>query len=211
MSGPKTIRLVHWNVWHGNLGRPGVGAVLAEYNADICVLSEPPETIDFATIDQQSGTENSTVRIGDMTVIAIGTLTREATFPIGDGYGGLLLWHNKDQTISLLAADLPSRITAARGPMLLELQRRIEEHHPDIVVGDLNSPRRCLGLANLPRGYVHAYDTAGKGWSCTWPVICPLWAIDHCVTGPRIRSLHYGLRSTTASDHRLQCLDFEVD
>jgi endonuclease/exonuclease/phosphatase (EEP) superfamily protein YafD len=211
MSGPKTIRLVHWNVWHGTLGRSGIGAVLAEYDADICVLSEPPDEIDFTTVGKRSGVENSTVRVGDMTVIACGTLTREATFRIGEGYGGLLSWYNKEQTISLLVVDLPSRITAARGPMLMELQRLIEEHQPDIVVGDLNSPRRCQSLGNLPRGYAHAYDTAGKGWSYTWPVICPSWAIDHCITGPRIRTLHYSLRSTTVSDHRLQVLDFEVD
>jgi vancomycin resistance protein VanJ len=210
-SGPNTMRLVHWNVWHGTLGRPGIGAVLAEYNADICVLSEPPDTIDFDTIDQRTDTGYNTVRVGDMAVIACGTLTREATFRIGEGSGGLLSWNNKNQTISLLVADLPSRITAARGPMLMELQRRIDEHHPDIIVGDLNSPRRCHSLANLPRGYAHAYDTAGKGWSYTWPAICPLWAIDHCMTGPRIRTLHYSLRSTTVSDHRLQCLDFEID
>jgi hypothetical protein len=36
----------------------------------------------------------------------------------------------------------------------------------------------------------------------------PLWAIDQCVVGPRVEALRYELRSTAASDHRLQRLEF---
>ncbi len=210
-AGPKTLRLVHWNIWHGTLGSSRVRAVLADYKADIYVFSEAPEKVDFGNLDERIKAEYSTVRISDMTVVARGKLTIDTIFRFGGGHGGLVRWTNNNETISLLVADLPSRITAGRGPLLMQLQGLIKQYQPDLVVGDLNSPRRCQWLANLPRGYSHAYETAGKGWSYTWPVICPLWAIDQCITGPRIRAVRYGLHSTTASDHRLQCLDFEIE
>src|SRR5262249_21619073 len=103
---------------------------------------------------------------------------------------------------------LPSSLAIERAPLLARVRGLIEEGRPDLVVGDFNAPRRSLGLSELPDGYAHAYDAAGTGWSYSWPVPIPLWAIDQCVVGPRVEALRYDLRSTAASDHRLQRLEF---
>ena len=67
-----------------------------------------------------------------------------------------------------------------------------------------------LALDALPEGYHHAYDQAGSGWSYTWPIPCPVWAIDQCIVGPRVQPLRYTQRSTTSSDHRMQIFDFRL-
>jgi hypothetical protein len=50
---------------------------------------------------------------------------------------------------------------------------------------------------------VHAYDVAGSGWSATWPIPLPLWAIDQCLVGPRLQVVvHTALGFRRGSDHR---------
>jgi endonuclease/exonuclease/phosphatase family metal-dependent hydrolase len=84
----------------------------------------------------------------------------------------------------------------------------VVECRPDIIVGDFNAPRRSRALCPLPEGFSHAYDDAGCGWSYTWPVPCPVLAIDQCITGSRVKALKYDLGVSRHSDHRMQILDF---
>jgi endonuclease/exonuclease/phosphatase (EEP) superfamily protein YafD len=90
--------------------------------------------------------------------------------------------------------------------------RRVAElvraHRPDIVVGDFNAPRRSRVLSVLGDEYRHAYDVAGSGWSYTWPLPFPVYAIDQCIAGPRVEIVDYRIRSSVLSDHRRQVLDF---
>jgi len=98
-------------------------------------------------------------------------------------------------------------LNVARDPVLREINALIEQHQPDLVIGDFNAPRRSWGLSQLPDGYRHAFDTVGRGCGYTWPSFAPMLAIDQCVTGPRIAPVNYELRTTLASDHRLQVFD----
>lgn len=63
--------------------------------------------------------------------------------------------------------------------------------------------------AALPDGYAHAYRTAGGGCGYTWPVPLPVYAIDHCLHGPRVEPIRYHL-GTGASTHRYQMFDFSL-
>ncbi|HEX4608420.1 MAG TPA: endonuclease/exonuclease/phosphatase family protein [Urbifossiella sp.] len=122
-----------------------------------------------------------------------------------------MTWTPRDRPITLLVVDLPSEIWIARDPLLCEVNALIEGHRPDLVVGDFNAPRRSRGLAALPAGYQHAYHTAGGGWGYTWPVPVPVYAIDHCLHGPRISPAAYRLGGLGGdSDHRYQVFDFFV-
>jgi endonuclease/exonuclease/phosphatase family metal-dependent hydrolase len=82
-----------------------------------------------------------------------------------------------------------------------------EQHEADVILGDLNAPRRSRALTPPPPGFVHAYDAAGSGWSATWPVPLPLWAIDQCLVGPRLQVVGYRLGFRRGSDHRMQVVD----
>ena len=119
-----------------------------------------------------------------------------------------VLWQSDEVELKLFVVDLASSLLNARNPRLHELTALMMLHQPDIVVGDFNAPRRSLAISPLPDGFVHAYEAAGSGWSYTWPVPCPVYAIDQCILGRRIVPLRYDLETTTCSDHRLQILDF---
>ena len=117
-------------------------------------------------------------------------------------------WMRKGQAVQLLVVDLPSAIHIHRDPLLREINKLIEQHRPDLVVGDFNAPRRSRALCELPGGYRHAYDTAGSGCGYTWPVPVPTYALDHCLHSSRIIPGRYDLYSSIYSDHRLQVFDF---
>ena len=206
------LRIVHWNIWYATLGWERIERELHLCNADFYAFSELPEDADLAGVAQRLGPEFTILRQSSMAVIARGRLSAGSDVPFveSQGRGMLLEWASPQGRLRVLIADLPSSIRIPRGPVLRELWRHIDSLQPDLVLGDLNVPRRSATLSNLPAGYVHAYDAAGSGWSYTWPVGCPLWAIDQCLAGRRIQPLVYRLQSTTASDHRLQQLDCTI-
>ncbi len=208
-AGP-TFRLVHWNVCRGYLGWSGVGRELREEEADIYVVSEPRNR-DVHALAKSFGKEYSSLQLGVFAVIARG--------PLRDGHWlechkGLnvycVLWKPLDRPCKVFIVDLDSTLFVPRDPRLRRLLRLVEEHQPDIVVGDFNAPRRSRALCSLPPGYAHAYDAAGSGWSYTWPVPIPVYAIDQCILGRRIDPVRYRLDTSVHSDHRRQVLDFSI-
>ncbi len=111
----------------------------------------------------------------------------------------------------MFAVDIGASLFNPRDPRLRKLTALMQTERPDLVVGDFNSRRRSRALCPLPGGFEHAYDAAGSGWSYTWPVPCPVLAIDQCIVGTRITPVMYELTSTLRSDHRMQTLDFIVN
>jgi hypothetical protein len=207
----ETLRLVHWNVCWGTGGWKAIKEKLDEQNADIYVLSEIPERTDTYYIADFAGPCHAVRRLGDMVVIASGSLVSENWLVRNRELALCLLeWRHEGETVRLFVADISSSIVRGRGPYLEEIVRQMEAHGPDLVVGDFNAPRRSRALCPLPEGYIHAYEAAGCGWSYTWPFPCPMLAIDQCICGSRIDPVSYDLRSSFRSDHRMQVLDFAL-
>lgn len=207
--GREQVRLVHWNVFNGSLGWSRVRANLREAQADFYLLSEVPGTEPLEPFLEDLGPEFVGRHLASMAVLARGEVQTEVVrTPSGRVTAFRIDWSYRGKSIVMLAVDLPSGLAIARDPLLREVRDAIADTQPDVIIGDFNAPRRSEVLADLPAGYVHAYDQAGAGWGYTWPVPAPLWAIDQCIVGPRISSVDYQLRSTTASDHRLQVLVF---
>jgi vancomycin resistance protein VanJ len=204
------LRLLHWNVFGGAWGWDKVRQVLRDLKADACVLSEAPGEESLEDLAAELGPGYTVLRQENLAVLARGRLTLGEPLGTRDGRSFSVLWDVEGTRFSLLVVDLPSSLTIARAPLLEDVRDAIVKRQPDLVVGDFNAPRRSRALSDLPTGHAHAYDLAGSGWSSTWPVPVPLWAIDQCIVGPRLTAHRYELRSTTASDHRLQVLDFSV-
>ncbi len=217
----QTLRLVHWNVFRGHLGWDKIQQTLAEERGDFYLLSEIPDGASLDDLTRLRAEPNSTnvdaessqwFRIGSMAVWGRGAIndlgwlikSREAKVHLLD-------WHSPTGRVKILAVDLISDPLVPRDPLLKQIHTLIETHRPDIIAGDFNAPRESLGLSRLPRGYQHAYWTAGTGWSYSWPVPMPMYALDQCFFGPRITPRDYRLNSSRLSDHRLQVFDFELD
>jgi len=205
------LRLVHWNVGRGWLGWQGVMAALRRREADLYVLSEAPPYEDTDRLARRFGAGYTALRLSDMMLIARGRLLR-----IGrpETISGLVVihvrWEYRGEAISVFAADITADLHRARMPRLENLAALVAAQRPDLVVGDLNAPRRSRALWPLPEGYAHAYDIAGRGWSYTWPIPLPVLDTDQCIVGPRIQARRYALVTNVHSDHRMQVLDFSV-
>ena len=153
------------------------------------------------------------VAFGGLAVVGRGTVHADGWLADRDGFRvQAVTWDYAGHTTRLFVLDLPSDVWVARGPLLREVVALMARHRPDLVVGDFNAPRRSWALADLPAGYAHAYHTAGGGWGYTWPVPVPVYALDHCLHGPRVRPVRYELGGLAGnSDHRYQVFDFTPD
>jgi endonuclease/exonuclease/phosphatase (EEP) superfamily protein YafD len=199
------MRLVHWNICHGVGGWPGQLEIIRSLNPDVIVLSEVSEEIQDADFPGFQ-----TLQLRGMLIASRGTMVASRTLVAGGALHAFQVRCDlEDGPLNVIIADMTSNIYVGRDPYLQSLVRVMEGRNADIVVGDFNAPRRSRALSNLPAGYRHAYDEAGSGWSSTWPVPFPVFAIDQCLCGPKIRPLSYTLYSTMLSDHRIQVLDFE--
>ncbi len=206
-TGDGRVRAVHWNVVWGKLGWSRARDRLKDLSADVYVLSEVP--VEFSA-DDFGG--YSVVRFGTMAVVARGTLgTPKRLQRAGTLKLYSVRWNSSSGPLELFVGDIDSNPLVFRHPLLVGLCSFIAQDTPDLVMGDFNSPRRSIALSALPQGYHHAYHSVGSGWSYTWPVPCPIYAIDHCIHGPRVRPIEYRLHGTTASDHRIQVFDFDID
>lgn len=201
----ETLRVVHWNVWHGKLGWSTIRPLLDEKDADLTLLSEAPDIVSSAEFPEHY-------------VWRRGTLAAVSRFPISKlkdlSHGDRLLysftWEPPGRRLTVLLADHPSSLSVHRRPMIESLCADMVAEHADLVLGDLNSPRRSVALDSLPDGFRHAYAVCGRGWSYTWPSPLPVFAIDQCICGPRVEPVSYKLDSTLVSDHRMQVLDFHL-
>ncbi|MEX1231408.1 MAG: endonuclease/exonuclease/phosphatase family protein [Planctomycetaceae bacterium] len=212
-STSPTLRLVHWNVFRGHMGWDEIQQRLAGERADFYLLSEIPDgaSLEELTRLRPDAGESQWFRIGIMAVWGRGTIedlgwllkTREAKVH-------LVRWHSPQGPVKILAVDLISDLQVHRDPVIQQIHRLIEEHQPDIIVGDFNAPRESLALSKLPSGFRHAYWTVGNGWSYTWPVPVPMFALDQCIFGSRITPRDYELKTSGLSDHRLGVFAFEV-
>ena len=198
---------VHWNVY-GRLP-PGSRDLLLSQQADIYVLSEIPDEGAVAGLRTALGDEFRSIVFGNLAVIAAGEIISSKSLSSRPRMQvQLVTCRLNRRPVRVLVVDLPSSILVPRDPLLRDVNRLIEEHLPDLIVGDFNAPRRSQALSDLPAGYRHAFETAGTGCGYTWPVPVPMYALDHCLHSRQIVPARYELVSTYYSDHRLQVFDF---
>lgn len=202
-DGAATLRAVHWNVCSGHLGKSGIIETMHDLNADLYVLSEAPHP--FPEI---RGYQSQ--RVGTMQVLSKHAMEPAVDLNPENGRCYQIPWKTPATELTVLVADLPSSIRYHRHPMLNELTQQLADTQADLLLGDLNAPRRSLALADLPEGYQHAYRSSGSGWSYTWPSLLPVFAIDHCIHGERLASIAYALQTSPHSDHRIQVFEFAI-
>lgn len=202
----QVMRLVHWNVGWPARTWPAQREVLRELNADFYLLSEISDAVqdqDFEGFNILRRQHMLLACRGKMT--ASGSLVRYGVIQ-----AFLVRCELESCVVNIMIADVASPPSLPRNPYLQPMMQAARDRQADIVVGDMNAPRRSLAFSDMSDGFRHAYDVAGAGWSYTWPVPLPVLAIDQCICGPRIDVLDYHLRTTLLSDHRLQVVDFAL-
>jgi len=197
------LRLVHWNVYGCKLGLSNVQDKLLSLDADLIVLSETPN--DFPRLNGYQA-----FQVENLVVLSKYALSEPVNLSQQDERLYACRWRSPQGDLVILFADLPSSIGRPRDPMLSRLTTTLQQRNAALLVGDLNAPRRSLALNPLPSGYRHAYDSAGSGWSYTWPSFLPMFAIDQCIHSTKITPLRYRLETAWSSDHRIQVFDFKL-
>jgi hypothetical protein len=104
-----SIRLIHWNVFGGNLGWSNIQHHLRAGRADIYVLSETPADFPMESLVTGLGAEFVGTRLGNMKVLARGQLTAE---PMRVQSGHIkafrVLWNFQGQELSLSSWIFPA-------------------------------------------------------------------------------------------------------
>jgi vancomycin resistance protein VanJ len=201
------LRVVHWNVFAGRLGWPEACQRLLAMSADAYFISEAPDEFSPADFPGYEALRRETMAVAVRGRLSDLRTLRDSSL----GQVHALIWHSAQGEVRCLIADFPSSLLVHRHPQLVDVVRLIELNRSDLVLGDFNAPRRSAALSALPLGYAHAYDSAGSGWSYTWPVPVPCYALDQCLHGPRIHPHRYDLITTRLSDHRLQQFEFQLE
>jgi endonuclease/exonuclease/phosphatase family metal-dependent hydrolase len=208
-AGHGMRRLAHWNVMGGRMGWSRIADRLDDTGAQIIVLSEAPDSAVGDIVARMSpGAE--AVASGSIVVAARSGLREERHAKRDRAEALLAVCRLPGSQVRVMAVDFPGNPLIERKPLVLWVFGLMEEWQPDIVVGDMNTPRDVSVLGNPPAGFVHAYGACGAGLSYTWPVPAPMWAIDQCLLAPRVQAVRYTLDSTLLSDHRAQVLDFRL-
>jgi len=205
----RKLRIVHWNIGPSPNGLAPKIAVLKELEADAYILSEAYRSEVVAELTQALGPGLTHVRRHSMLLLARGPTRAILKDERIKRRAYLTEWDSPHGTLRIMLVDGPTSYYHTR--LLRDIRARIGELTPDIAAGDFNASRRSRALAYLPEGFAHAYDAVGTGWSATWHDRYPIWDIDQCIFGPRIRPIRYRLHSTGLSDHRLGVFDFSVE
>jgi len=215
----------------------GVTEQLDTHNADILVLSEAPPRFDadeermnrerrWLTSYLEKNQLNSAMcehTPGSewwyrMAVCSRWPVRKEKEFPIFNGYALSVVVETPARQIRIWVVDGQSNIQkVSRTPMLNELRDLCElaalQNEPvDIIAGDFNTPRRCVGFDDwdeMAGGY-ELSSRASVGWRGSWPRLFPLWDIDHVWLRRTILLNDCTMFHPSASDHRGQCVRFTV-
>lgn len=101
-----------------------------------------------------------------------------------------------------LRADHRTRESIAPTAELLERFK-----HPDVILGDFNTPRGSASLRHISLGFANAFDQAGEGYCATFPRERALWHLDQMFVGRELRAVTYRVIDAPAGSHRPQLAD----
>lgn len=109
-----------------------------------------------------------------------------------------------EHTLPLMVADIYGPWDARRRKGMASFYRVLNDLPPGplLIVGDFNTPTDATLLNPLRRGFVNAFEWAGRGYAATWPIPLPVLTIDQAWVRDGIEVLDCTHGWTTASDHR---------
>lgn len=229
-AAAESIRLIHWNVlWGGTRGEtswPSIAKKLEGSKADILLLSEAPnvERLDatLGTLGPGWNAQRLMHSPGERYTCHIAVASRypvilEDIIKTGDARMICCRITFPQREIRVLLVDAVSTPTLPRMPRLRAVREFVEQcerdgRAVDIIAGDFNAPAACIGFDAFPTmagGYQHAASLTGE-CRATWPMILPMWEIDHVWISRRLQIVSADMFTSLSSDHRGQRVDVAV-
>lgn len=111
----------------------------------------------------------------------------------------------KHGTLYVILADLPSAPLRDRRRAFDSVHQFVSRQPtsaPRVLMGDFNTPKWSGLFRPIRSRFNHAFESAGRGLSDTWPVPFPCLSIDHVWVEQTVDIPYCSHITTTASDHR---------
>jgi endonuclease/exonuclease/phosphatase (EEP) superfamily protein YafD len=103
-----------------------------------------------------------------------------------------------------MLVDIASNPFISRRESLTALAELAREHRdePLIIMADFNTPPESVHFGLLREDFSNAFETAGNGFSGTWPLPAPVLALDQIWSNGRVAVNECHLVRSWRSDHR---------
>ncbi|MEZ6053477.1 MAG: endonuclease/exonuclease/phosphatase family protein [Planctomycetaceae bacterium] len=216
VASQDTIRVVCWNTGQGKgRWRPAYAEIINRLQPDIVGLIEAGGDLQATRQffeSQCPGYQVSALR-GGLICLSRGTAGEGSVSTLaGGGKCGQVSLNIHGQSVELLLVDVHSSPLKFRADPLKALAEKAAQlqDRPVIILGDFNTPNDSVHLEALRTHHTHAFEAAGQGYACTWPIPLPvlnldqIWTNAHCVPV----SCHH--EWTVLSDHRLVVADISI-
>lgn len=104
----------------------------------------------------------------------------------------------------VLLVDIDGDPLRSRAPAFEQLAEMIRSYAYGnlIVMGDFNTPLDSVLFEPFRQYLVHAFESAGMGFSPSWPVPLPVLVIDHIWVSKSLTVVNCNLNWSRYSDHR---------
>lgn len=204
------VRVVLWNACWGRLGKDRVMVRLEETRADLIGIVESGATREEW---QQAFPQRQIVTgRGGLLLIAKGRIRQWQRGSLG-GCGRYLSfqWHYEGREVAGLLVDIRSSPFRSRAPAFDAIAKLAADagDKPLILMGDFNTPIDSIYMDALRQKLAHVFESAGRGPFLSWPVPCPVMALDHVWVSPHLRPAAAQYRATLCSDHCLLHVDLQ--
>jgi len=206
----ETVRVVTWNMAHGNRGLAGIVHSLAELDPDIAILIEadPKKTNVRAIFEREFPDRHVSMLGGGIVLVSrwpsgesvpyhVGEMDVESRIrqiPVETPYGEWIVF----------SVDLGSNPYYLRQASIRELSRLIERvgDKPVIVAGDFNTPLDSVHFQWLRDiGLTELFEASGSGYLPTWPTPIPVLSLDQIWVSRHLRPVRCVREWDARSDH----------
>ena len=225
----RALTVLHWNVWWGGRGDTpeaweAITSDIAGRTPDVVVLSEAPPAGKVEQLRTRLGPEWSAATWESapgaryrfhLVVLSRWPVRVDARQDITDGKAMVASVATDDGPLRVLAVDGMSNWYLPRTPRLRDVARigdsaRQSGRPIDVIAGDFNCVSRSIGFDAIEQGGYALASRASGEWRGTWPVILPIYDLDHVWVRRERPVVSCDLFGSAYADHRGQVVKLAV-
>ncbi|MDQ3620970.1 MAG: endonuclease/exonuclease/phosphatase family protein [Verrucomicrobiota bacterium] len=206
-AAAEPLRVVYWNVGGPDRQVAAVIDYLEALGADVIGIAERGSSTRRAAPmwNQRFAGKSVKLLFGGMMLIVNGQVLEQRSGLLGNaGRYNRVRLQVRGREVIVMLADLDSAMTRSRGSAFQRLGELVaaDRDAPLIVMGDFNTSIDSPHYRVLRESLSDAFETAGRGFSETWPVPVPLLSLDHIWVNAPLRVANCQLGWSSLSDHR---------
>lgn len=200
------LEILFWNVARGQHGWNNLFDELRESKADVIALCESDSRLLSGEDWRATFPDRYLYRQpgGLMWISRRPAEVKPLPWAPGMIGGTELILTQEGQPVRLLLIDLAGAPYLSRKPGWTQLGKFLEErrNEPTVLVGDLNTPDDSVWTGLCRKWGRPAFRSHGRGYAPTWPLPCPVLALDQAWVTDRVEVQSCTLGWSPLSDHR---------